>query len=64
MRNSKTYEVNTDRAQIVLLKAIILHSYIELQWNLESYGEADQEAGLANARVPNQHQLKQVVATE
>ena len=45
--NRTESEINTDRRRIVLNEIVV--------------GEADQQAGLAHARVPQQHQLEQVI---
>ena len=54
-----TYEVNSDRAQVVLLEAVILNassSYVK------TYCESDQQTRFSNASVSNQNQLEEVVA--
>ena len=65
-------EVHADRANVVLLKAVVLWDTRQIAKGHIScpvlgeytYSEANEEAGLADAGVPDKHHFEEIVATD
>jgi hypothetical protein len=53
------YEVDAYRGNVVVAKAVILSLSL-----YDAYGKSDEETGLADTGVSDEHELEQVIATQ
>ena len=59
VRQYPPYEVDANRGYVVVAEAVILSLSL-----YDAYGESDEETGLADTGVPDEHELEQVIASQ